>query len=159
VQAGEFRAEQQRRAAAGRDEVGRRAQTRQRGIAAHVADEEALQRRRHAHVPGQQDVQARRRIAGAGADHQQAQLVGGDPGLGERPADRLLGQRHGLHLVAAHPALGGPAGDVLQQRADRRLPGADPRVGEDPLRQPAPATRVVLGEEALPQLVLCRRRR
>ncbi len=84
-------------------------------------------RRRHAHVAGQQDVQARGGVPGAGADREQPQLVRGDTGVDQRPAHRLLAQRHRLDLVAAHPALGRPVGHVLEQRTDRGLPGASPR--------------------------------
>ena len=88
--------------------------------------EEPLGIAAHAQVPGEQDVQPRGGVPGAGADHEQADVAGGQAGAGERPADRLLAQRQRLHQVAPHPPLGRPLGDVLDQRVDDRLPGVTP---------------------------------
>ena len=121
------------------DEVGGHAQPGQRGVAAHVADEEPLRVRRQAQVAGEQDVQAGGHVAGAGADASRPTSLGG--ARRRRPSaadDRVLAQRQRLGQVALHPRRrSASADDVLDQRVDHPVPGDHAGVGEDPLGQPA----------------------
>ncbi len=62
------------------DVFGDRAEAGDRGVAAHVADDDAAHVRRHAQFVGEQDVQARGHVAGAGHDGEQAEVGGGEAG-------------------------------------------------------------------------------
>ena len=156
VQAGQLAAEHHRRAGPRGDEVADRGQARDRGVAAHVPDEQPLQARRHAQVAGQPDVEAGGGVAGAGDDGEQADVPGRQAGGVQRAGDRLLAQRQRLGDVALHPGAGAPLAEVLVQRAGHRMPAADAGSGEDPAGGPHPL--VVPGEVPLPDGVLVDRR-
>ena len=159
VQAGQLDAEEQCRSVVPSHEVGHHAEPGQRRVAAHVPDEQPLGGRRHAQVAGEQDVQPRRHVAGTGADGEQPDLGRRDPGVGQRPAHRLLAQRHRLGQVPAHPPLSGPAAGVLQQRVDRGVPPHHARVAENALGQRAGRAGIAAGEVAGPDLLLSERAR
>ena len=77
-----------------------------------------------------------RRVAGAGGDGEQADVLGPQAGVGQRGADRVLAQRQRLGAVAAHARPGRPAGDVLGRRVHRGVPAAHPGAEEDPRAPP-----------------------
>jgi hypothetical protein len=108
VQAGELQAEHHRRPLTGGDEVGSGAQARQRGVAAHVPDVQALHPVGHPQVAGQQDVEPRRDVARAGHDGEQPDVPGVQAGVGQRAAHRALAQRQRLGQEALHPGGGAP---------------------------------------------------
>ena len=127
VQAGQLAAQQHGRPGAGGDEVADRGQARDRGVAAHVPDQQPLQPRRHAEVAGQPDVQARGGVAGAGGDGEQADVPGREPGGVQRAGHRLLAQRQRLLDVALHAGAGAPAAEVLVERVGDGVPACGRR--------------------------------
>jgi hypothetical protein len=118
-----------------------------------VADQQPLHVGRHAEVPREQDVEPGRHVAGAGHDGEQADVLGGDPGLLERLADRPVAERHGLVEVAAHARAGAPLDRVLlRARVDHEVAGLDARHPPDLAgERVAGPVRV---EEVVPQLLL-----
>ena len=93
VQRRQLAAQQHGRPTAADDVVGDGAQAGDRGVAAHVPDEDPLQVGSHAEVGRDADVEAGRGVAGAGGHGEQADVLGGEPGVGQRRGDRVLAER------------------------------------------------------------------
>ena len=93
VQRRQLAAQQHGRPTVADDVVGDGAQAGDRGVAAHVPDEHPLQVGSHAEVGRDADVEAGRGVAGAGGHGEQADVLGGEPGVGQRRSDRVLAER------------------------------------------------------------------
>jgi hypothetical protein len=104
VQAGQLDAEHDSRLSASDDEVVGRGKAGHRRVTTHVAEVQPLGCIRHTEVARQEYVQPLRRVAGAGHDGEQADVLHRHAALGEGRGDGLSAQRHYLLQEPLHPA-------------------------------------------------------
>ena len=157
VEAGELDAQQHPDLVPSSGCVGHDRQPGERGVAPHVPHVQSLQRAVHPELARHQLIDTRRGVPGARHHREQIDLGGLDAGCFEAGRHGLATQRHRQLGEPLHPHRCGGVAQIVMARVDGGVSLLD--AGTTPHQSGHPAVGVVVGEVAVPRVLLVERRR